>query len=116
MPSLSTSFLAWSRFKPIYKTSNVYCQTLLPTVELHVVFKTNQLLPVGIRMYCLPYKIATLFTNFHVTAKVGIWAVLLKNGKTASNNMYRNLSVIVLLSKNVSFQIANANIPPSQQL
>ena len=39
-----------------------------------------------------------------------------KDYKTESNNMFRNLSVMALLSQNVIFRFANANIPPRQQL
>ena len=45
-----------------------------------------------------------------------MWAALPKDYQTESNNMFRNLSVIALLSQNVIFEFANANIPPSQQL
>ena len=62
----------------------------------------------------LPYKIVTSFTNFHATAKVGMWAALPKDYKTESNNMFQNLSVMALLPENVTFQFANVNIPPSQ--
>ena len=68
------------------------------------------------RMRCLSHKIVTSFTNFHATAIVGMRTALLKVYKTESNNMFRNLSVMALLPQNVIFQVANANIPPSQQL
>ena len=67
-------------------------------------------------MCCLPYKIVTSFTNFYASAIVGMWAALSKVYKTESNNIFRNLCVVTLLPKNVTFQFANANIPPSQQL
>ena len=67
-------------------------------------------------MCCLPCKMVTSFTNFYATAIVGMWAAPGKVYKTESNNMFRNLSVMALLSQNVIFQFANANIPPSQQL
>ena len=69
-----------------------------------------------IRMCCLPYKIVTSFTNFYATAKVSMWAALPKDYRTESNNTFRNLPVMALLPQNVTFQFANANIPPSQQL
>ena len=67
-------------------------------------------------MCCPPYKIVTSFINFHATAIVGMWAALPKDCKRESNNMFQNLSVMALLSRNVIFKFANANIPPSQQL
>ena len=48
--------------------------------------------------------------------KIGMSAALPKDYKTESNNMFRNLSVIALLTQNVIFQFANAYFPPSQQL
>ena len=47
---------------------------------------------------------------------VGMWTALPKDYKTESNNMFRNLSVMALLLKNLTFQFTNANIPPNQQL
>ena len=67
-------------------------------------------------MCCLPNKIVTSFINIHATTIVGMWAALPKDYSTKSNNMFRNLSVMALLPKNVTFLFANASIPPSQQL
>ena len=67
-------------------------------------------------MCCLPCKTVMSFTNFQATAIVGMWAVLPRGCTTESNKMFRNLSVMALLAKNVTFQFANANISFSQQL
>ena len=45
-----------------------------------------------------------------------MWAVLSKDCKTESNNMFRNSSAMALLSKKVTLQLVRANILTSQQL
>ena len=86
------------------------------TVEPHVVYKTNQLLPVA-NEDVLP-ALQNNNVNYQFSCHCGSRYV----GSTSSRLRDRikqhvpNLSVIALLSKHFTFQFENANIPPSQQL